>query len=976
MKIKYLELENFRIYKGSVKFDFNNKKLIILCGPNGNGKSTIYDSIEWCLTGKIERYTSSKEKNFNYIVNNDLYEDKNYCTSVKIVFDDNQFINRYETDSPKLHKKKYDKGVVINNKESRITVGNEEIYAILSGDKEMLGFSKYLRTLKKTIILSQDEISKFVLSDNPEKRMTVFQDIMGLDTYGEKLKKYLEKYKKEISPLLKNSEKSLDTLKNSLNQSLNNQEKNLLILENKNQIIKNNCEISEENLINEYNTFFNNNEEFSGKTSSIDNIQKEILSVEVDKLKKENEKVKLDYENVHLFIIENIHENIKELIDMENRVIRKKIFESNIINDANNKIININKSIKSNSCNLIKYNEIIKLKKNIEYLEKEIDKDLNSIIKIDKLAYDNIGIKLIKFNQELQFAKDKKNELEEKNKYIKNEKEIEIYKMRWEQLIKKLKAEEALQNHFVEILKNSNNKLSKTNVSINDINEKFIEKIFELQNYLIEEKKSKCVICGTEYNESIKFKNKIIESQNKFKENFSKEENFRINLVNEIKKIEKEEIDSQNIIKSINGELLNQKENINRLNNQNTLILAKLNEKSFDKDLEKIEYDIEAINNKINEILKYALTKTNFDILQERILKNKNEIEDKKLSIKLTYESIGYKDNIVEPVKKLENENNKYLNEVNECNRVITQSLEGLGKLNEEKANIELKLNELKNRAENIEIINENKIDLHSLLLALKEKNNNNKDKIKFMNTLMVNIDVYLSNKIIKEIKEQIQVTYEKINLYRSEIEEVEKECLYYKLQYSGINELNEKLPSILNDLMLINLKKYNELINKFFFQISPFMGSSYINIIPKDKNLYLILSENNNYDELIGTSENELIEHANASLNLSSAQVNVLALSIFLSLNRTGNLKKLNIVAIDDPIQNMDDMNIYSFIDILTTMSNENQMIISTHNNEFAELLLYKSQLEDSEIEFIKYIGYDKNKVYIEGDNEIDKLL
>lgn len=46
-------IHNFRIFNGLYELDFNNKDLIIISGPNGNGKSTIFDSIQWCLTGKI-----------------------------------------------------------------------------------------------------------------------------------------------------------------------------------------------------------------------------------------------------------------------------------------------------------------------------------------------------------------------------------------------------------------------------------------------------------------------------------------------------------------------------------------------------------------------------------------------------------------------------------------------------------------------------------------------------------------------------------------------------------------------------------------------------------------------------------------------------------------------------------------------------------------------------------------------------------
>jgi hypothetical protein len=55
----------------------------------------------------------------------------------------------------------------------------------------------------------------------------------------------------------------------------------------------------------------------------------------------------------------------------------------------------------------------------------------------------------------------------------------------------------------------------------------------------------------------------------------------------------------------------------------------------------------------------------------------------------------------------------------------------------------------------------------------------------------------------------------------------------------------------------------------------------------------------------------------SNAKNILSSGQLNVLAISIFLAINNEQKIHSLNFVGIDDPIQNMDDINQYSMCDI-----------------------------------------------------------
>ncbi|PPV15605.1 hypothetical protein AWN73_10995 [Clostridium butyricum] len=74
-----------------------------------------------------------------------------------------------------------------------------------------------------------------------------------------------------------------------------------------------------------------------------------------------------------------------------------------------------------------------------------------------------------------------------------------------------------------------------------------------------------------------------------------------------------------------------------------------------------------------------------------------------------------------------------------------------------------------------------------------------------------------------------------------------------------------------------------------------------------------------------------------------SSAQLNVLALSIFLGFYLTSEDNKLDQVFIDDPIQNMDDYNILSVIDIFRGITNNKTLVISTHDENFKKLLAVK---------------------------------
>jgi DNA repair exonuclease SbcCD ATPase subunit len=107
----------------------------------------------------------------------------------------------------------------------------------------------------------------------------------------------------------------------------------------------------------------------------------------------------------------------------------------------------------------------------------------------------------------------------------------------------------------------------------------------------------------------------------------------------------------------------------------------------------------------------------------------------------------------------------------------------------------------------------------------------------------------------------------------------------------------------------------------------------------------------------------------------LSSAQSNVLALSIFLGFALQQRWSELEQILIDDPIQNMDDINILSLIDIIRGLYLDStfskQLIISTHDNKVAEL--FRRKFRNLEIDIVRFETYTS-----EGPRVIhyDKLL
>ncbi|HLO73220.1 MAG TPA: AAA family ATPase [Flavobacterium sp.] len=65
MKIKEVQISNFRAFKdlkdSTFSFSYNNNEisdLVSIYAPNGFGKTSFYDAVEWGITGKIGRFDS------------------------------------------------------------------------------------------------------------------------------------------------------------------------------------------------------------------------------------------------------------------------------------------------------------------------------------------------------------------------------------------------------------------------------------------------------------------------------------------------------------------------------------------------------------------------------------------------------------------------------------------------------------------------------------------------------------------------------------------------------------------------------------------------------------------------------------------------------------------------------------------------------------------------------------------------------
>lgn len=96
--IKKVIVQNFRVYKGSRTFDFSvgevPARLVVLYAPNGMGKTSFFDAVEWTFTESVDRFEKLKNKNVEGIVLRNTEADLSEEASVAIHMDNGEWVKR------------------------------------------------------------------------------------------------------------------------------------------------------------------------------------------------------------------------------------------------------------------------------------------------------------------------------------------------------------------------------------------------------------------------------------------------------------------------------------------------------------------------------------------------------------------------------------------------------------------------------------------------------------------------------------------------------------------------------------------------------------------------------------------------------------------------------------------------------------------------------------------------------------------
>jgi len=566
VNFKKIGFENFCCYTDLFELEIQNNRLILIHGPNGVGKTTIFDSIPYSLYG-----ITSKGLKGQSVINDRV--GKNCHTYVEFSIDnDNYRVDRYSGHS------KMGDTAILNRNDVPYKKGHQEVVAEI--EKILIPKKLFMNTL-----LFGQKVKTFFTELKDTEQKEIFRKILRLDDYVN--------YNKKCSEFLINIEKELGEIDNQISA------KNFIVNDLKNQVVllnkeKEDFEKTKENKVKEY-------------TEKHQELEKNLISIndKLEKLEEDKINIKLELVNnklsTHTQQLKELDSEFDTIVDQIKIKLQNKQYEiTGIINDQKTKLT---EEYNNSLSKLNEWSHTLESNKNLDkaFFEREVALITNTI-KFNESTIKNIENEKRKFfdnifNKEISICPTchqeiNKHSKEQLNEYIellrKQIKTLEDDNEEKYSKIKNLKYEWEIKSKSLDV------QSSQTKNKIDNLKSKFKKDIdeinFKLKNSIQELQKMASDAINNKTSDIQNRKQELIE---KIKE-IELDKNELNQVLNQIQKL-------KNLIVSINSEINKYSELIN-LKTLEKYDLSRL--KLCCKNIHETNSEIENLKIKIIELKK------------------------------------------------------------------------------------------------------------------------------------------------------------------------------------------------------------------------------------------------------------------------------------------------------------------------------------------------------------------------------------
>ncbi|PHR22535.1 MAG: DNA repair protein [Desulfotalea sp.] len=1007
MKIKKVEIEAFRAYKSKADgtFDFTNdggepSNFVAIYAPNGFGKSSFYDAVEWAITNRVkrlERYKnevkSTKNHDEGFKILRNKYVDEKTATTVVL-----------STNGPNVFRRNLPR---IRKNQNDMSLGESE--------------NDYFRHA----ILSQDEIEGFLREETPQERYTKFMGSFGgdIDTAREELSALINDNKTELSALNKKRKSLQKELKqpidlsifehfNSVATEINSLGENI-VLPNKAISAKgvHQLDASLVSRQHELNTLLNAN------NKTLELLTERLIKIPEIKLHIGNEaeqKTRLtwllkgiadadayrglfDYNEKRVEDQKQANVRLKKLIELVESAEYFLKMESRF------KEIAKNKNDFTKDCSRLN-TELAVFQKSREVLTEELKKgdDRTSRLRKSVEGSDKVYAELSSnkaqhdvlnqdvFNKQADIKKDKMRQ-EKLNAELVELSELKVTSSSLlagnvgALVIEQEKIERLAKCHAeVDLLKLHDNTLQATQQSLVEQMDLHTKLISMGLNYLSIVPSDTCPLCITQHLSSRELIDKV-KSQS-LESELSRENTNKIlastlrqkELSDEIQRITKQALEAQDHkLSSLRNELNEVKIKLNKVEQEQA---------AFEDEFKKLDNRNYELTQSVLGLSKQELlagSEVELSQLSEKRLSLINQQKNLATKIQETTESLKSKcvklsrlesematkssDQVYISVLAYLNENSIAVKDIKShfgekrgelessvqeyitsCNSLVSQCNDLQKKMIADGTWVDV--SQLKNEKETLEVTLANSqaavnefYESISNIISIRSK-----EPLEQVQTLITTKaeESRVNAKALENMLSSIKLLLELISSFKPYMKHIstqkELEELTLKL------EQREQVDKVLGAEMKVVIDKLQILVNSFFYE--DLINSIYKKIDPhpsfkKVKFKVSFKTDKPSLNILVSDGKGGMISPI---LYFSTAQTNILSLSVFLANAIHAEYdddKSIDVILIDDPIQSMDSINVLSMIDLLRSicLKFDKQIIISTHDENFFGLLQRK---------------------------------
>lgn len=1031
MKFKKVEISAFRIYDNpkDATFDLTSKTgnaagFVSIYAPNGFGKTSFYDAVEFGMTKSIDRFYRRVDE-LSELANNQEVD-----KFIRNTYSKNPTFVRIETDS--------EVNPIIENKFNK--------RANQRHDLKLERKSRVVHSFQE-VILSQDWIAAFLNEEDGESRYKKFvntPELIEVDNYYRNLKHLSNSFNRKktaLSEVIENAKRKIQIVDDENLLETVNKQINILVEQYKEELTELSLSSSEfdvktlKDSIADRRISLDRSGEFNDTMNHISTAKSgndSLLGVEsyfsmIDKAKGQN---------VRLLEIQEFLKKYLTLNELRNEIGSFKLNQERNINDQNNikKILNLFPEYERISNEIgLKSNKLKDEEKKVSDLEGQesqkkkeeiaIQSELNTVLaSLGELNTAKNSIPQMKIQGE-QLSLD----IQKTEKLIKEKDAESAGCLREEKetnsLIIELKSQvdNISKDHYPEVSKNDNitynlvqELTDNKNLLVieNDKQSKLEETIKEQQRLNLDitnfiqtgmgivnnQQTSSCPLCEYTYDtynelinkitnnkaldDSLKLllqqKNeielKVFEITNTLKE---KREQLLKVYANRLEVVVSRQQEFQSKHKVLKATITNLQNDIKEYKQKQDELYLKLGGLSFEEFVKDTDQKIANANERKTQLhsnlekYKGELTKLSEQLLNQqaliKLIKDENhtlESNEKFLEVIQFFNSTfpnqpRSKQLLDERLLSLITEMDELIltqKEVEGNINVLEKELSKVDKenLEAEKSKIDTELASNNTRLEvyrqylksnlDLDLSTFNKKDLITKLDALLEETKNQFSHMKLLHEEFEKLDKYCDNVWpfiqSEKAKEEIRKTENELEFLTKKVEPILK-----KERSNTKKHLETRIKDFFHE----------DLINSLYRKIDPHPDFKTVEFLANFD------SDNPRLDVFVRNEkdENKLIPN----LYFSTAQINILSLSIFLA--SALNSKDYQCIFIDDPIQSMDSINVLSTIDLIRSLviNEGKQIILSTHDENFHNLLKKKMPPELFESKFLELESFGKVK-------------